>query len=132
MNLCKMCGKYPATICVTCHNEGIDAETKPEKNPPDLKGYTRFRTSKGGVWIKNEPRKAGAALSFNKKDWRCLDCGESHDWGKKPGNHRNGKVQNKFVYAYDPIIKRRIVHLVKDGIAISMVTGHRFKMPKSK
>ena len=59
-NACRACGKYPATICGTCHNESIDAETKPwrvkEKSPPNLKGYTRFKTCHGGVWIK-KPKK---------------------------------------------------------------------------
>ncbi len=33
----------------------------------------------------------------------------------------------KYVYAYDPKIQRRVVHIVKKGSAISLVTGHSFK-----
>lgn len=40
------------------------------------------------------------------------------------------KVQNKYVYAYDPLIKRRVVHLVVDKVAVSLITGHVFKLPK--
>jgi len=36
-------------------------------------------------------------------------------------------MKNEYVYAYDPILKRRCVHLVKNGWAISLVTGHRFR-----
>jgi len=32
-NACQMCHKWRATICVHCHNEGVDAETKPWKEP---------------------------------------------------------------------------------------------------
>ena len=35
-----------------------------------------------------------------------------------------------YVYAYDPIIKRRVVHVLIDGWAISLVTGHKRKVPK--
>jgi hypothetical protein len=33
----------------------------------------------------------------------------------------------KYIYAYDPIIKRRVVHVVKNEWAISLVTGHQFR-----
>jgi hypothetical protein len=33
----------------------------------------------------------------------------------------------KYIYAYDPIIKRRIAYVVKEGWAISLVSGHRFR-----
>jgi len=33
----------------------------------------------------------------------------------------------KYITAYDPIIGKRVVHIVEDGWAISLVTGHRFK-----
>lgn len=32
-----------------------------------------------------------------------------------------------YIFAYDPKIKRRVVHTVKGGMAISLVTGHRFR-----
>jgi len=32
----------------------------------------------------------------------------------------------QYIYAFDPTIRKRIVHVVKDGQAISMVTGHQF------
>jgi len=33
----------------------------------------------------------------------------------------------KYITAYDPIIKKRVVHIVEGGWAISLVTGHRFR-----
>jgi hypothetical protein len=32
----------------------------------------------------------------------------------------------EYIYAYDPIIKRRVPHIIVNGWAISMVTGNRF------
>jgi len=40
------------------------------------------------------------------------------------------KPMAKYIYAYDPIIRKRVVHVVKGGYAISMVTGHKFKYVK--
>ena len=42
---------------------------------------------------------------------------------KEDGN----MAKPRYIFAYDPIIKRRVVHMVKGGYAISMVTGHRFR-----
>jgi hypothetical protein len=41
---------------------------------------------------------------------------------------------SKYISAYDPKIRRRILFLVKNGIAISMLTGYSFKyiIPKLK
>ena len=33
-----------------------------------------------------------------------------------------------YVYLYDPVIKRRVVHVVIDGWAVSLVTGRKVKM----
>lgn len=33
----------------------------------------------------------------------------------------------KYIYAYDPLIKRRVAHVVVNGWAISLVTGNRFR-----
>jgi len=33
----------------------------------------------------------------------------------------------KYIYAYDPIIKRRVIHIVINGWATSMVTGNKFR-----
>jgi len=33
----------------------------------------------------------------------------------------------QYIYAYDPIIKKRVVHIVKNGWAISLVTGNKFR-----
>ncbi len=41
-------------------------------------------------------------------------------WTKKSGRNP------KYITAYDPIIKRRVVYVVIDGWAISLVTGHKF------
>ncbi len=32
----------------------------------------------------------------------------------------------QYIYAFDPIIRRRVVHVIKNGWAISMVTGNKF------
>lgn len=40
--------------------------------------------------------------------------------------------KDKYIYAFDPIIERRVVHLVKNRTAISLVTGHKFKVKKRK
>jgi hypothetical protein len=37
---------------------------------------------------------------------------------------------NKYVYAFDPEIKRRVVHVIRGDWAISLVTGHRFRYPE--
>ena len=38
----------------------------------------------------------------------------------------------KHLWAYDPVIKRRTVHVIKGKIAVSLVTGHRFKLNKNQ
>ena len=39
----------------------------------------------------------------------------------------------EYIYAYDSKIKRRVVHVIKDGIAISLITKNKFKYsPKKK
>lgn len=35
--------------------------------------------------------------------------------------------ENKYIYAFDPYLGMRIVYVVKDGFAISLATGHKFK-----
>jgi len=37
------------------------------------------------------------------------------------------KTTNKYIYAYDKILKRRTVFVVKNGYAISLVTGFKFR-----
>ena len=32
-----------------------------------------------------------------------------------------------YIYAYDPIVKHRVVYIVRNGIAKSLLTGHEFK-----
>ncbi|MFH0752447.1 MAG: hypothetical protein V1914_02505 [archaeon] len=32
-----------------------------------------------------------------------------------------------YIYAYDPKINRRVVHVVKDGMAISLITKSKFR-----
>jgi len=32
-----------------------------------------------------------------------------------------------YIFAYDPKIKKRAVHVIKNGIAISLVSGNRFR-----
>jgi hypothetical protein len=36
-------------------------------------------------------------------------------------------MSNKYIYAYDKILKRRIVFVVKNDYAISLVTGFKFR-----
>ena len=38
----------------------------------------------------------------------------------------------KHLWAYDPIIKRQTVHIIKGKIAVSLVTGHRFKLNENQ
>lgn len=33
----------------------------------------------------------------------------------------------EFIYAYDPIIRKRVPHVVRNGWAISLVTGNKFR-----
>ncbi|MDA8339960.1 MAG: hypothetical protein M0Z70_11740 [Nitrospiraceae bacterium] len=45
------------------------------------------------------------------------------------------KIKNKhfkYVWAYDPTIGKRVAHLVKGRIAISVITGHMFKLTKEE
>jgi len=52
-------------------------------------------------------------------EFKCKDCGNV--WSLK-------EEEKKYIYAYDPKIKRRVVHVVnKKGIATSLVTGHKIK-----
>jgi len=37
-----------------------------------------------------------------------------------------------YITAIDPIIKKRVLFIVKDGWAISLITGHRFKYQAEK
>ena len=34
----------------------------------------------------------------------------------------------KYLWAYDLVIKRRTVHVIKGKMAVSLVTGHRFRL----
>ena len=34
----------------------------------------------------------------------------------------------KHLWAYDPVIKRRTVHVIKGKMAVSLVTSHRFRL----
>ena len=36
-------------------------------------------------------------------------------------------MKPQLIYAYDPIVRKRVVHVVKAGWAISVVSGHRFR-----
>ncbi|MHB1811398.1 MAG: hypothetical protein ACYCPR_03165 [Thermoplasmataceae archaeon] len=33
----------------------------------------------------------------------------------------------KYITAFDPIIKKRVLFIVKNGWAISVITGHKFR-----
>ncbi len=45
-------------------------------------------------------------------------------------NKKNKKRQ--YIYAYDPTIKKRVVHVVVNNKAISLVTGHKFQYIKGR
>ncbi len=47
-------------------------------------------------------------------------------------NVNSWKEQKKYIYAFDPIIKRRAVYMVVNDWAISLVTGHKFVKEKNK
>lgn len=38
----------------------------------------------------------------------------------------------KYIYAFDPTINKRVVHKVKKGYAVSMVSGNKFKYRRKK
>ena len=44
----------------------------------------------------------------------------------------NKDKEPELVYAFDPLIKRRVVHVVIGDYAISLVTGHKFKIKKEE
>ena len=46
-------------------------------------------------------------------------------------NKMNSPKKHKYIFAFDPVIKKRVPFIVKDGLAISLVTRHKFKY-KSK
>ena len=39
---------------------------------------------------------------------------------------------SKYISAYDPSLKRRVLFLVKDNWAISVISGYKFKYDKKK
>ena len=38
----------------------------------------------------------------------------------------------KHLWAYDPVIERITVHVIKGKMAVSLVTGHRFKLNENQ
>ena len=36
----------------------------------------------------------------------------------------------KYIYAFDKTIGKRVIHIIKDGYAISLVSGAKFKYKK--
>jgi hypothetical protein len=38
----------------------------------------------------------------------------------------------KYITAFDPIIKERVLFILKDGWAISLITGHKFRYEVKK
>lgn len=132
---------------------------------PDLRGYTRYpKANGGGVWIKNEDgikkikqicghelyRRGIVGGEGRPHKFYCLDCEEEKLTCRQEvdryGHCKHDKCEdkncacpkgdNKYVYAYDPIIKRRVVHLIVKRRytkwAVSMITGHTFRMPKER
>ena len=53
-------------------------------------------------------------------------CGDEFWDGFRTALLKTKKIS--YVYAYDPIIGRRVVHVIINGWAISLVTGHRHKI----
>ncbi len=35
--------------------------------------------------------------------------------------------KHKYIFAFDPVINRRVPFVIKDGLAISLVTKYKFK-----
>ncbi|GEM_PF-2323317 len=42
------------------------------------------------------------------------------------------RSKNSYIYAYDPILGRRVVYIVINGKAISLLTGHKFNYSSHK
>jgi len=40
------------------------------------------------------------------------------------------KKAEEYIYAYDPVIRRRVVHVIINDYAVSLITGHKFKYQK--
>ena len=38
----------------------------------------------------------------------------------------------KYITAFDPIIKKKVAHIVKNGVAYSLVTGNQFNYKPKK
>lgn len=44
---------------------------------------------------------------------------------------KNAKLKPvMYITAYDPVIKKRVLHIVENGFAISTITGNKFKYVK--
>lgn len=39
------------------------------------------------------------------------------------------EMKEKYIFAFDPTIKKRVLFIVKNGWAISVITGYRFRYP---
>ena len=50
---------------------------------------------------------------------------------EKKEEKRTGK-RPEYIYAFDPKIQRRVVHVVRNGIAISLITQNKFKYKPKK
>jgi len=48
---------------------------------------------------------------------------------KKLGKELQNK-EKRFLFALDPKISRRVLHIKRGSYAISVITGHTFKLPK--
>ena len=49
----------------------------------------------------------------------------------KRGKSKKSKSA-KYIFAYDPKIKKRVTYILENGIATSLVTGNKFKYKKPK
>jgi len=47
-------------------------------------------------------------------------------------NNYMPKSKYEYIFAFDRKIKRRVVHVLKNGYAISLVTGNKFRYPKKR
>lgn len=42
------------------------------------------------------------------------------------------KMEKKYISAFDPTIKKRVLFIVKNGYAISIISGYKFKYEVKK
>lgn len=62
-----------------------------------------------------------------KKNCKCNEEKATSKTLKKPKRQDLDMAKEKYIYAFDPSIKKRVVFVVRNGVAVSLVTGRRFR-----